>query len=259
MKNVAVFINGELGLNILNFLKSDSNTKLVTVVINNFNKRSENYKYKVQTRLAGILEDSLLFEFSSDLWDRPEFRHELKKANFGISSLFGHIIPRQILEHFGPGLINLHPSLLPIGRGADPVFWAKIEGLPQGVTIHQIDKGIDTGPILAQREYKSHVMQTSGEIYRDLTKMLYELFVEFYPSWELSAYAKKQEGKSTYHNSSQMEKIRKDLLVDSSEILKIANLIQALTYDDGRSARISVNSDEIWSLGIQAKRQEEEN
>lgn len=49
------------------------------------------------------------------------------------------------------GCLNVHPSLLPDGRGPEPVFWAFRRGLPaSGVTIHRMDDGLDTGPILAQ-------------------------------------------------------------------------------------------------------------
>ncbi|MDQ3779308.1 MAG: methionyl-tRNA formyltransferase [Chloroflexota bacterium] len=49
------------------------------------------------------------------------------------------------------GAVNVHPSLLPVGRGPEPVFWTLRRGERQtGVTLHQIDAGFDTGPILAR-------------------------------------------------------------------------------------------------------------
>ncbi len=49
------------------------------------------------------------------------------------------------------GCLNVHPSLLPEGRGPEPVFWAFRRGMRQtGVTVHLMDDGFDTGPILAQ-------------------------------------------------------------------------------------------------------------
>ena len=51
------------------------------------------------------------------------------------------------------GILNVHPSLLPIGRGAEPVFWALRRGESvTGATVHRMDAGFDTGPILAQAE-----------------------------------------------------------------------------------------------------------
>ncbi|MDQ3654711.1 MAG: hypothetical protein M3457_06490 [Chloroflexota bacterium] len=52
------------------------------------------------------------------------------------------------------GCLNIHPSLLPDGRGPEPVFWAFRWGLAEtGVTLHLVDAGFDTGPIVAQRRY----------------------------------------------------------------------------------------------------------
>lgn len=51
------------------------------------------------------------------------------------------------------GILNIHPSLLPAGRGQEPVFWTLRRGEPTtGVTVHRMDSGFDTGPILTQAE-----------------------------------------------------------------------------------------------------------
>ena len=47
-------------------------------------------------------------------------------------------------------IINLHIYFLPFNRGAHPNFWSFIENTPSGVSIHKIDKGIDTGDIINQ-------------------------------------------------------------------------------------------------------------
>ena len=53
-----------------------------------------------------------------------------------------------------PPIFNVHPSLLPAYRGAVPEFWQLADGQTRGgVTIHRIDAGVDTGPVLAQREF----------------------------------------------------------------------------------------------------------
>ncbi len=56
-------------------------------------------------------------------------------------------------RHYKGRIINLHISLLPWNRGADPNFWSWREDTPKGVTIHQVDKGLDTGPVLVASEH----------------------------------------------------------------------------------------------------------
>jgi len=60
-------------------------------------------------------------------------------------------LPVDLLNLPRLGCINIHPSLLPIGRGPEPVFWTLRRGERRtGVTIHRIDESLDTGPIVAQ-------------------------------------------------------------------------------------------------------------
>jgi methionyl-tRNA formyltransferase len=66
---------------------------------------------------------------------------------------YGKILPKEILSIPRYGCINLHASLLPKYRGAAPVQWAILNGEKEtGVTIMQLDAGLDTGPILAQKK-----------------------------------------------------------------------------------------------------------
>jgi len=64
---------------------------------------------------------------------------------------FSKRIPRAILDIPHLGCLNVHPSLLPTNRGPEPLFWTFREGDQQtGVTIHLMDDGMDTGPVVAQ-------------------------------------------------------------------------------------------------------------
>jgi len=65
---------------------------------------------------------------------------------------FNWILPASVLAIPRLGAINIHSSLLPRYRGPAPVLWAIRNGDPTiGVTVHRMDAGVDTGPILAQR------------------------------------------------------------------------------------------------------------
>ncbi|HEU0001093.1 MAG TPA: methionyl-tRNA formyltransferase [Ktedonobacteraceae bacterium] len=64
---------------------------------------------------------------------------------------FSRYIPRTILAIPRLGCLNVHPSLLPANRGPNPLFWTFHDGHHEtGVTIHMMDEGLDTGPIVAQ-------------------------------------------------------------------------------------------------------------
>lgn len=75
---------------------------------------------------------------------------DLSSFDLVISYGYRHIIKTQVLATAKRPPINLHIAYLPFNRGAHPLFWAAYEGTPIGVTIHEIDPGVDTGPICFQ-------------------------------------------------------------------------------------------------------------
>lgn len=78
---------------------------------------------------------------------------------------YGLILPKAVLDLPRYGCLNVHFSLLPLLRGAAPLQWALIEGHEKtGVTIMQMDPGLDTGPILAVREEPIMKEDTAGTL-----------------------------------------------------------------------------------------------
>ncbi len=76
------------------------------------------------------------------------------------------IIPEALLDIPPLGTICYHPSLLPRHRGASGINWAVIQGdVRTGLTILWVDKGIDTGPILLQKEIDITPEDTTGSLY----------------------------------------------------------------------------------------------
>ena len=76
------------------------------------------------------------------------------------------IIPRRLLDVPSLGTICYHPSLLPRHRGASAINWAIMMGDTRtGITIFWVDKGIDTGPILLQKEVEIGPNETTGSLY----------------------------------------------------------------------------------------------
>lgn len=71
-----------------------------------------------------------------------------------VSFGYRHILPNEVRKTARRPAINLHISYLPFNRGAHPNFWSWIENTQAGVTIHEIDDGIDTGPIIAQQKLR---------------------------------------------------------------------------------------------------------
>lgn len=85
---------------------------------------------------------------------------------------FGQILPIEILEAPMYGCLNVHASLLPKLRGAAPVQWSVIQGdTESGVTIMQMDEGVDTGDILSVKKIPLEPKETGGSLFEKLSKL----------------------------------------------------------------------------------------
>jgi methionyl-tRNA formyltransferase len=86
----------------------------------------------------------------------PPFK-VFKQSDFILSFGFRKIITENILKKLKKPIFNIHLSYLPFNRGAHPNFWSFIENTPAGVSIHKIDKGIDTGNIILRKKISFNI------------------------------------------------------------------------------------------------------
>ncbi len=92
---------------------------------------------------------------------------------------FGQILPKNILTLPRFGCLNVHASLLPKLRGAAPIQWSVINGDEEsGVTIQQMDEGIDTGDILMVQRYHLEPKETGGSLFEKLSLLGGPLLLE---------------------------------------------------------------------------------
>ncbi len=101
------------------------------------------------------------------------------RPDIGVVVAYGHILKPELLTLPPRGLVNVHPSLLPGLRGAAPVEWSIIRGHETtGVTIMQLDAGMDSGPVLHQIPHRIGPDVTAGELSAHLAEMGAQALVE---------------------------------------------------------------------------------
>ncbi|MBQ6570521.1 MAG: methionyl-tRNA formyltransferase [Clostridia bacterium] len=89
---------------------------------------------------------------------------------------YGKILPKEILEYPKYGCINVHASLLPAYRGAAPIQWAVLGGEKEsGITIMQMDEGLDTGDMLSVAKLQIGENETGGSLHDRLAVLGAEL------------------------------------------------------------------------------------
>lgn len=98
---------------------------------------------------------------------------------------YGCILPKSVLEAPKYGCINLHVSLLPKYRGSAPVQWAVLNGDTEtGVSIMQMDEGLDTGDVLVCEKIAIGPEETSGELFDRVTAVGARVLCEAVPALE---------------------------------------------------------------------------
>jgi len=101
----------------------------------------------------------------------------------GVLASYGKIIPQTTIDLFKPGIINIHPSLLPLYRGSTPIESAIKNGDKQtGVTIMQLEAGMDSGPIYGHIVHKLSGLETRPELYQTLAHAGAVTLIELLPS-----------------------------------------------------------------------------
>ena len=120
-----------------------------------------------------------------------------------VVAAYGRLLPPAVLATPSRGCLNLHPSLLPRHRGPSPVPGAILAGDGvTGVTIMLLDEGMDTGPIIAQRQRRVSPEMDAAELTEALFSDGSDLLVETLPKWmDGSVLAVEQESNlATYTN-----------------------------------------------------------
>ena len=138
------------------------------------------------------------------------------------------IVKKEVLEIPKYGCVGIHPTLLPERRGGAPINWCLIDGLSKsGVTLFYFSEGVDSGDIIAQKEFEITLQDTAGTVLAKVTDIAVELIKEYYPLLEKGRAPRipQDDDRATYTRRRRPE----DGIVDwSGTSLSIYNWIRAL-------------------------------
>ncbi len=105
------------------------------------------------------------------------------RADVGVLAAYGKILPKVVLNHFPRGILNIHPSLLPIFRGASPVQATIITGEEAGATIIKLDEKMDHGPIISQFKEEREDEDTTESLRSRLFENSAEVLATLLPAY----------------------------------------------------------------------------
>ncbi len=117
--------------------------------------------------------------------DKPsDIIDELKAygATIGILVAYGKIVPQSIIDIFPKGIVNIHPSLLPLHRGPTPLESVILDGSAKtGVSIMSLVKAVDAGPVYAQSEVPLEGTETKQTLADQLLEVGKSMLLEVLP------------------------------------------------------------------------------
>lgn len=177
---------------------------------------------------------------------KHEVEDLIEKYSLIISLHCKQLFPKRLVENVR--CINVHPGYNPYNRGWFPQVFSIINGLPAGVTIHEIDEHLDHGQIIIQKKIDINPWETSECVYKRILEIELELIEEHLPNILAGTYkasSPKAEGnvnyKSDFNNLCQLD------LNKSMTLRESINLLRALTHGDYKNAYfIDEEGNKIW-------------
>lgn len=159
------------------------------------------------TRNQTSLVDELV-KARCEVWHTQEKIESTAGYDFVVSYGYRHILKKNVIGSSHAPIINLHISYLPWNRGAHPNFWSFYDRTPSGVSIHLIDEGVDTGPIIYQRyvtfnEHENTFLKTYNRLISEIEILFKENISDII---ENTFVATPQHGRGTYHSVADLPK-----------------------------------------------------
>lgn len=239
---IVVFANNSVGLGVTEWLRRNGET-IVGIVVHPEHQQKRRHEI---IEASGLPADCI---FDGATLSDPAVVASLKqlRPDTGISAFFGHLLRAPILSLFPRGVVNLHPAYLPFNRGHSPNVWSIIDGTPAGVSLHFIDAGVDTGPIIAQRTVQVEPYDTGEVLYRRLERECLALFED---SWPMIAHGdvqpSTQEGEGTVHRGRDLVEIDRIDLDRHYTARQLIDILRARTFAPYNGAYFEADGKRIY-------------
>ena len=241
-RNIALFANGDAGIEVAKFLNSKGENVSHLFLSEIYPEKD----YLIREILKGNPEMQI---YLGDLRNDLEMLNAAKKmANIDalLTVYWPFLIPAEVFE-ICPITINFHPALLPINRGWYPHVHSILDGTPAGVTLHQLAAGADQGDIWAQEEIEIFPWENAGDVYAKLQRQIVKLFIN---NWEKIMNneivpLKQNEKDAIYHSKNEIKSLDEIDFFGSYVAKDLINLLRARTFGEHGFAYFTVDGQKI--------------
>ena len=240
---VIVFASGEVGLEFIYFLSRNYLSSILCVVLTKDSGPIFELVKSLDISHHVYQNDQDLLEFISRLSKSPMM---------GFLVWWPKIVSKTIINLFEGRLVNTHPSYLPFNRGKNYNFWALVEQCPFGVTLHFVDEGIDTGPILFQEIIEYNWLDTGESLFYTAKHAMKNLLCKSFPDLIGNDYIPKAQPKNlgSMHFSTELDPASIVELDKPTTARKLFNLLRARTFKDCPSCTFTDSDGRVYNVTI---------
>ena len=173
-----------------------------------------------------------------------------ESAAVGISIHYPRILTAATLRRYRK-VYNLHPGLLPWGRGFFPIFWALWEKTPAGATLHEVDERLDTGPIVAQLRVEATETDTGGSLFARVREAERKLFLDFFSKLKADEElpAKPQPAGGSYHSRQEFFDLKAGFDWRNERGEDLVRLVRCLTFPGYSGMEVRLG-DTVFDLSL---------
>ena len=238
--SIGVFAAGSVGLEVVKFLdQSGEELSCVVVDSKDTSECSEEIK-RVSTRITKhVLGSNVLYDRNTlDL---------LRSLDIDILILawWPYIIKESLIEVPRLGTLNFHPSYLPHNRGKHYNFWAIVEESPFGVSLHFIEKSIDSGDIAFQSRIATSWEDTGESLYDKAQSAILRLFKENFSAIKRGEIHRQRQdlNQGSFHLGKELEPASEIILDKQYTGRQLLNLLRARTFPPHPGYRFEDNGE----------------
>lgn len=249
--NIALFAGRQVGFEVAKFF-AENNEPLACLVLDSRDLSGLNTKI---IRESGIAQERV---FYSHVINTSQTLAAFQKIELDLVILawWPYIIKEDLINIPRIGCLNFHPSYLPYNRGKHYNFWAIVESVPFGVTLHFVNKGVDTGDIAFQSIIETSWEDTGETLYYKAQKEIIRLFKDKFLDIKSGCIPRKPQDLSqgSFHRSDELEARSQVDLAKNYTGRELLNLLRARTFpphpgawfiDKGRKYQIRIEITEI--------------
>lgn len=237
-KRIGVFAGGEVGYSIFNRLLTYAPKSVCALITDNEAPADLEIPEGCEIRI----------------WRNQDERERIdwllsRRLDIIILGWWPHLLKGAILNA-APVILNTHPSLLPYCRGKDPNFWAIVENVPYGVTLHHVNAAIDAGDIAFQKEISVSWSDTGATLYQKALTGMVELFEEALPTIVHGVIPQiPQTGAGSLHYRSQLEPASVIDLEARTTARELLNRLRARTFLPHPGCRFT-DGDDVYEVRV---------